>query len=50
MKTAYSLHKNKSSDILTTILVQSLRQLCCSLFSLVKNNREREKGRERMKT
>jgi len=28
----------KSSDIFTTILVQPLRQLCCSFFSLVKNN------------
>jgi len=27
------LNSNKSSDILTTILIQLLRQLCCSLFS-----------------
>jgi hypothetical protein len=38
--------KFKSSDILTTILVQPLRQLCCPLFSLVKNNRERKRKRE----
>jgi len=40
----------KSSDIWTTILVQPLRQPCYSLFSLVKNNREREKKEERIKT
>ena len=32
-----------SSDILTIILIQFLRKFCCSLFSLVKNNRERKK-------
>ncbi|RHN65443.1 hypothetical protein MtrunA17_Chr3g0079961 [Medicago truncatula] len=37
------MNMEKSSDILTTILVQSLRQLCCSLFSLVKNNGERKR-------
>jgi len=35
-----------SSDIWTTILVQPLRLPCCSLFSLIKNNRERKRKRE----
>jgi len=40
-----SLNIWMSSDILTTILIQPLKQLCCSLFSLVKNNRERKMKR-----
>jgi len=39
----------KSSDIWTTLLVQLLRQPCYSLFLLIKNNRDREKEKERIR-
>jgi len=54
----YEINGNSFSDLLfstsndifwTTILLQLLGQTCCSLFSLVKNNRERKRKRENKK-
>jgi len=36
--------KKINLDILDIFFVQPLRQLCCSLFSLIKNNRESDES------